>query len=192
MHPTCVSELSCLSGWIRIWGESRIRNWSNWKAIRHAVYRLRQSAVIFGGLPWSGSACGCLWSIEEDCGCVQLCGGLLWLQMLLRVAMSSTKNVLGFGLNFLPKTCLWGLIKMSLFGVIFLYQFWIKIASIWPWTPKIHKNVSLPLTQGTRYRPKTDFYCFWILQDASNASPRRLKTPPDGSKTVSRRFHDGS
>ena len=50
--------------------------------------------------------------------------------MMLRVAMSSTKNVLDFGLNFLSKTCLWGMVKLSLFDVEFLYQFWIKFASI--------------------------------------------------------------
>ena len=43
--------------------------------------------------------------------------------MMLRVAMSSTKNVLEFGLNFLSKTCLRGLIKLSLFDVMFLYKF---------------------------------------------------------------------
>ena len=50
--------------------------------------------------------------------------------MMLRVAMSSTKNVLDFGLIFLSKTCLWGLIKLSLFDVMFLYQFSIKFGSI--------------------------------------------------------------
>ena len=50
--------------------------------------------------------------------------------MMLRVAMSSIKNVLDFGLNFLSKTCLWGMVKLSLFEVEFLYQFWIKFASI--------------------------------------------------------------
>ena len=50
--------------------------------------------------------------------------------MMLRVAMSSTKNVFDFGLDFLSKTCLWGMIKLSLFDVVFLYQFWIKFASI--------------------------------------------------------------
>ena len=50
--------------------------------------------------------------------------------MMLRVDMTSTKNVLDFGLNFLSKTCLRGLIKLSLFDVMFLYQFWIKFDSI--------------------------------------------------------------
>ena len=52
------------------------------------------------------------------------------LYMMLRVAMLSTKNVLDFGLSFLSKTCLWGMVKLSLFEVEFLYQFWIKFASI--------------------------------------------------------------
>ena len=50
--------------------------------------------------------------------------------MMLRVAMSSTKNVRDFSLNFLSKTCLRGLRKLSLFDVMFLHQFWIKFGSI--------------------------------------------------------------
>ena len=40
--------------------------------------------------------------------------------------------------------------------------------------------------------PRQIFGRFWSLQDVSKTSPRRLKTPQDGSKTVSRRFQDGS
>ena len=116
--------------------------------------------------------------------------------MMLRVAMSSTKNVLDFGLNFLSKTCLWGLIKMSLFGVLFLYQFWIKFGCILTaLTPKIHqkwgvtldtmdyghwpKGFSLKILRNSCYRPlaiiepmlQSRFLIdFWSLQDVSKAS----------------------
>ena len=119
--------------------------------------------------------------------------------------MSSTKNVLDFGLTFLSKTCLWGLIKMSLFGVLFLYQFRIKFGCILTaLTPKIHqkwgvtldtmenghwpKGFSLKILRNSWYRPLAIIEPmlqdrFLIDFEASKTSPRRLKTPQDGSKT---------
>ena len=50
--------------------------------------------------------------------------------MMLRLAFSFIKHMLDFGLNFPSKTCLWGMVKLSLFDVMFLYHFWIKFISI--------------------------------------------------------------
>ena len=118
--------------------------------------------------------------------------------------MSSTKNVLDFGLNFVSKTCLWGLTKLSLFDVMFLFQFWLKFGSILTaldtqnpdsMDSKPDKNGLRTLTESFFLHdiaPNPIFGWFWSLQDVSKTSPRRLKTPQDGSKTMSRRFQDGS
>ena len=103
---------------------------------------------------------------------------------MLRVAMLSTKNVLDFGLNFLSKTCLWGLIKLSLFDVMFLFQFWLKFGSILTaldtqnpltrWTPILTK-MTLPI----EYPSKNDF---WSTLEA----PRRLQDASKASQDASR------
>ena len=112
---------------------------------------------------------------------------------MLRVAMSFTKNVLDVGLNFLLKTCLWGIIKLSLFDVVFLYQFCIKFSSILTAldTQNLSKKECTPWQNCLSYRISLQDQ-FLIDFGDSKASPRRLKTPQDGSKTVSRRFQDGS
>ena len=123
---------------------------------------------------------------------------------MLHCAMSSIKNVLDFGLNFVSKTCLWGLIKLFLFDVMFLCKFWLKFGSILTAldTPNRLDFDSSHWSDGVQtlnqssfsydIAPNPIFGWFWRLQDVSRTSPRRLKTRRDGSKTVLRRFQDGS
>ena len=133
---------------------------------------------------------------------------------MLRVAMSFTKNVLDFGLKFLSKTCLWGMIKLSLFHVVFLYQLWIKIClhvdSLGH--PKSFKNERSPLTRRSaildklaftiEYPSRTDFWLIWkppkrlqdgfkAAQDASRRLQNGVKTLPRRLKTPLRHFQDG-
>ena len=76
---------------IEVHAENRIRNLSNRKTTRQAVWGLWLSVAVFGGMSLSG---GCLWLSVAACDCldacacgglwlcVKLCGGLLWLQTL--------------------------------------------------------------------------------------------------------------
>ena len=130
---------------------------------------------------------------------------------MLRVAMSSTKNVLDFGLNFLSKTCLWGMVKLSLFYVEFLYQFWIKFASIltaldtqnpsknrghpghdgvqcltnWFFLKNCQEFLNIDPWPSLNQSSKTDF---WLILEP----PRRLQGASKTAQDGSRRFQDGS
>ena len=128
---------------------------------------------------------------------------------MLRVAMSSTKNMLDFGLNFLSKTCLWGMTKLFLFDVLFLYQFWIKFGSILtaldtqnpskmrghPWLDRLltltewlfHKNfqefLNIGLWPSLNHCSKIDF---WLILEP----PRRLQDLSKAAQDASRRLQN--
>ena len=63
---------------IEVHAENRIRNLSNRKTTRQAVWGLWLSVAVFGGMSLSGAACGCLWRpvtvwmlvLVAACGCV--------------------------------------------------------------------------------------------------------------------------
>ena len=157
--------------------------------ICNVFYKILCEKVTFQHIKICQNTCVLQWK----CTCIIF-------YMMLRVAMSSTKNVLDFGLNFVSKTCLWGLTKLSLFDVMFLFQFWLKFDSILTALDTQNpdsmdsnpcKNGLLTLAESFFLHdiaPNPIFGRFWSLQDVSKTSPRRLKTPQDGSKTMSRRY----
>ena len=82
----------------------------------------------------------------------------------------------------------------------FYINFGSNLPPFWqPWTPQIDLILtplidpmdSNPGKNGTSYRISLQDR-FLVDFGASKTSPRPLKTPQDGSKTMSRRFQDGS